>query len=270
MSRSYGTRENIMKPMHGGGLYSAVAVPVNSLVASTGLIPNLRPSFTGESHFLSNYLGSNTNIAERERRGDKPVTCADACARTHDYDYKSIGDDYRSKKISRPDAVKRVRKSDTSLRQCARDSLSKDKSTLNTIHATLADRGMQLKNLGEDVGLIDELKYVGDGKGKSKDPARKLKAKAKKLIGQGEMIIAKPIKDVIRLPKPPKVDIVMSTDTPIRPRLPKPNPKTVGIGARKKLKHVLEELPHDVLRQMIELQKSGEGLKPNEIKRLLN
>ena len=246
----------------GGFSLSSIALPINNLVASTGIIPNLQPGFPGERHFLSSWLGPGTNLEARAKRGDKPVDASDASAKIHDYDYRDIKNNYKSGKITKAQAESATRMADEKLQKNVRAGLRTDKSAINKLHASLADNGMAIKKIAEDTGLIDPLAYSGSGgKTKSKDPARRLKKTAKKLIGNGEIVSIRPRPPVF-MPRPyPSIPILVKGKGKGEP--------TFELSNTTALKAVLNELPKDVLQKMVALHQKGQGISTKELSSLI-
>jgi Phospholipase A2-like domain len=155
---------------------------VSNFVASTGLIPDFKGVMDGELHILgANWEGPHTRVEERLKRGDVGTTASDAAAKIHDLDYRDIGNKLRRGEISRDMANAEIRKSDNQLLERIKKGRKTDTSILNKIHAAAGDTGIKVKKIAEDIGLMDRTKFIsGTGKGKSADPAHRLKALAKK------------------------------------------------------------------------------------------
>jgi len=126
-----------------------------------------------EMHFFAaNYLGPNTDIMRRMKEQIKPTSSVDAAAKRHDLSYFNIRQMLRDKDIIPSLAKEKVRVADNLLIAEAERSKKGLFNPVNTAHAAAAITGMKSKKVAEDIGLLDELKFVGKGK---KDPLKKLR-----------------------------------------------------------------------------------------------
>jgi len=121
---------------------------------------------------LANYEGPGTDIQRRLREKIKPTSKTDRAAMRHDIDYYNVRAGLRNYLIGRPKAKTMIRNSDNRLIAEAKKNLSRSFNPVEKMHAAAALAGITAKNKAEDMGIIDELKFVGKGK---KDPLRKLK-----------------------------------------------------------------------------------------------
>lgn len=152
---------------------------VSSFVASTGIIPGFRGVEDGEFHAPgANWLGPHTNVTKRELRGDVGTTASDASAKIHDLDYKGIRLQLANHQITPAEANVRIRDSDHKLLDGVRAGRQTDTSLLNALHASVADTGIKVKMVAEDLGLLNPRKFL-TGQGK-KDPAHRLRLLASK------------------------------------------------------------------------------------------
>ena len=116
-----------------------------------------RPSYVGEKHGIlelkngkygvANYMGPNTNLLERLRRGDPPRTEVDKASMAHDIRYAlaKTPDDIRRADNIMMNAVDRI-------------ALNKTDSIKNITQARL----IKAKVIGEDLGLIRRDAFSGD------------------------------------------------------------------------------------------------------------
>ena len=94
---------NPVAPMRGAGFLSNVSKLYSGewMTKLKNMLPNAddtgRPGFVGENHAIlqlpnglygqSNYMGPNTQIVARLKRGDPPRTLTDKVAQSHDISY---------------------------------------------------------------------------------------------------------------------------------------------------------------------------------------
>lgn len=145
------------------------------------------PRLPGEISFpLHTYTGPHTNLLEREKRGGiytQPFDAVDACSKTHDYDYLRIGNDMKTGKINRKDAIKQVKLSDQEYVNCANNAKV---SGISRIAQFVAPKIIQAKMKTDDYGLTDPLKYVGSGSSLYRFGRRQIRKKKQKgQKGQG-------------------------------------------------------------------------------------
>jgi hypothetical protein len=145
------------------------------------------PSLPGESplHLPGfNFLGPGSS-ADRVKNKVLPVNEIDAGARRHDMDYGLIKEAFKRDQIDRPTANKFVRQSDDQLQAALRES--KTNGLYNNIIKKGADWAISGKKTLEDLGLLDEMRFVGSGvveqpkEEKKKSPLHNLKKEARKL-----------------------------------------------------------------------------------------
>jgi len=103
-----------------------------------------------------------------------PTTKTDRAAEKHDITYFNVRSGLREATLSIPDAKKKIREADNRLISEAKHNLTNITNPANVAHAAGAISGMKAKELAEDVGIIDKLKFVGKGK---KDPLKQLRKK---------------------------------------------------------------------------------------------
>jgi len=129
----------------------------------------------------ASYIGPKTDIVKRLRERVKPTTRTDRGAMKHDVSYYNIRNRIRSGVYTHKDARSKIRESDNLLLQEARKNISNITNPLNAFHGVSTSAGMKAKELAEDNGIIDKLKFVGEGKRKKKkrkiDPVAKLSRK---------------------------------------------------------------------------------------------
>lgn len=240
---------------------------ISQLVAKTGIVPNFKGVLPDEKHVpFGNYMGPQTKLDLRLRRGDKGTTASDEGARQHDIDYRDIGTKLKSKQITKDQASKLVRDADNKLQATIRAGLSKDKSLLNKVHASMGDTGMKVKKIAEDVGLLSGTSFLGAGKKKKQDPAMRLRILAKRIKmknkhrrGGATFRQLNP-----HLPRPPPVVGTPISTRPVRivlPRYAKGGADTTFDVDKQALADYLESLPKPILEEMDKLAKSGGLLK---------
>lgn len=180
----YRNKATYSKTGYGGFLGMSNAFPfqesITNAMIKTGQIPNLTPILPGEKSLLfNNWTGPGTHVKERLAKGDKATCATDYASRTHDISYLNIGEDLKNKKIDKKEAVRRVKDADEKMLKSVSIGKQTDKSLLNRISAPVAETGLKLKNIAEDIGLMDGLNFIGSGKEKN-DPALRLRKLAKK------------------------------------------------------------------------------------------
>jgi len=158
--------------------------------------PPTRDPVTGklEMHApLASYMGPGTRIKWRLQQGIQPTTNADAAAKIHDIAYANVGTRLKQGRISRVQAANSIRIADERLKRECKANL-KTKGPVEKMHAYLGAAGMIGKMGLEDLGFMNELKYVepenadddelGGGKKKKKkkkvDRVKKLRTLFKK------------------------------------------------------------------------------------------
>ena len=123
---------------------------------------------------FGNYIGPNTDVLRRIREGVKPTTETDAAAQRHDIAYYTIRQGLRKQTLSIPMAKEKTREADNRLLTDAKRNLRrKFGHPVEMAHASAALAGIGSKEMLEDAGILDPLKFIG--KGKIKDPLKKLR-----------------------------------------------------------------------------------------------
>lgn len=124
-----------------------------------------RPGFAGEKHMIlklangkngvANYLGPDTEVLKRLKRGDPGRTRSDDAAKRHDIDYVlATGQTTKAKQL---DAV---RKADNRMIKSLKSIQESRGDASRNVQAGM--RVIQAKTLGEDFGLLDRSRFVGN------------------------------------------------------------------------------------------------------------
>jgi len=131
-----------------------------------------------------------TRIKWRLERGFRPTSNTDAAAKTHDIEYWNIASRLKRGLITEAQAKQMVRASDNKLIGTARQYTS-SANPVERLHAKLANTGIGVKNLAEDLGLLSEIKFLApetvddieipEGAGKRKKTKKKKDDRVKKL-----------------------------------------------------------------------------------------
>ena len=122
---------------------------------------------------LGNYIGPGSDVIRRLAENVKPTTRADRAAQRHDIDYYNIRSGLRKTTLTHNQAREQVRQADNLLMKESRKGLTNITNPLNQMHSAAALSGIKAKTIGEDVGVVDPLLFVG--KGKCKDPLAKMR-----------------------------------------------------------------------------------------------
>lgn len=138
-------------------------------------LPRINPETNKYERHLpfANYIGPNTDIERRLDESIYPTTKTDRQAMHHDVDYFNIRSGLRKKIISKPLAAQLANQSDNRLISAARSNL-RTLNPINATHAALTLSGMKTKQIAENIGAIDRLKFVGEGI-PAKDPCKKMR-----------------------------------------------------------------------------------------------
>lgn len=139
---------------------------------------------------LANYEGPGTRLSWRLAQGIRPTTNTDAAARIHDIEYSNIGTKYKKGLINQTQLKRMVRASDNKLIAAAKAN-SSSINPIERMHSKLASTGIGVKNIAEDLGLINEIKFIDpehaydelipEGSGKMKKKTKKKTDRVKKL-----------------------------------------------------------------------------------------
>jgi hypothetical protein len=123
-----------------------------------------RDGFVGEQHMLlklrngntgvANYMGPGTHVIDRLHRGDEGRTVEDAVAKRHDIDYFLAADE-PTKELQ---AIK-VREADERMIAALKKIQAEGTGTQRNIQAGM--KLIQLKTVGEDIGVIGRQKFAG-------------------------------------------------------------------------------------------------------------
>jgi len=126
-----------------------------------------RPGFAGEKHAIlklkngkngvANYLGPETQVVKRLKRGDPGRTPADTVAKRHDIDYTlAAGQPTRQKQLSA------VRKADNRMIRSLKGIQAGNHGGDANRNIQMGMRLIQAKTIGEDLGILDKAKFAGD------------------------------------------------------------------------------------------------------------
>lgn len=120
------------------------------------------PLYDGERHApCMNYMGPGTKYDKRAAKGIKGVNSADEASRIHDRNYNRIGKLYRSKKITRKQAITMTRRADkVMIRSMRNDRLAgKNKTVFDKFSTFIGGTAIRAKMAAENLKLLDPLKY---------------------------------------------------------------------------------------------------------------
>jgi len=128
----------------------------------TSWVPNRVNTETGKLELnapLGNYIGPGTDVQKRVAEHVEPTTETDFNAMTHDIEYNNIGSELATKKITKKQAIQKVKSSDNKLIKRA----LKNQITINPVekaHSTLAVSGIVGKKVLQAVGVMDPLAFI--------------------------------------------------------------------------------------------------------------
>lgn len=125
---------------------------------------------------LGNFCGPGTDIRRRLAEKVMPTSRVDRQCVSHDIDYWNARQMRREKKMTNGQLKKFVRDSDERLMAVAKYNIRHPTNIVDKMHGNLTFKGIKAKTIGEDLGLISPMKFIGGSKKKKrKDPARRLK-----------------------------------------------------------------------------------------------
>lgn len=141
---------------------------------------------------LANFLGPGTRVQWRLKNNIQPTTKSDNAARTHDIEYANIGSRFKRKLINEQQAKQAIRNSDKKIvAACTRNLGSLN--PVERMHATLGASGIVGKMAAENLGVMNEMKFIDPnnaldedlpmpaGAGKKKKPKKPKVDRIKKL-----------------------------------------------------------------------------------------
>lgn len=106
---------------------------------------------------LANFIGPRTHVRERLMRNIQPTTSADAGARIHDSAFYNIGKAYSQGRITKEQAVQKVRAADNKLIAAAKKA---PLGPVETAHKLAVVAGITGKKALENVGLMQGTKFI--------------------------------------------------------------------------------------------------------------
>lgn len=130
--------------------------------ASGGYPSGYMPPMPGEFHLpFHNFTGPGTRLKERLELGIKPMNKVDAASLIHDQTYGIITDKLKSGEITKEEAARQVRQADQDL-ICTVTAMPPNEAPPDN-SAKWVNRIMSMKIYLEDMGMLNKLKFIGQG-----------------------------------------------------------------------------------------------------------